>query len=57
VSKEYDGWTVKHFRGYLMPWWFNATKSRVIKGIGKKVWEQWKKMGTKIVKVKLVEVK
>ena len=54
---EYDGWTVKNKWGSLLPHFFNYRRRDVIKELGVDIWKAWKRIGHKIVKVKLVEVK
>ena len=56
--KKYDGWTLKCGK-YLRIGFCHDTRSEVIRHIEKlrgESWEKYRKMGQKIVKVKLVEV-
>ena len=54
---KYDGWTVKNKWGSLLPHFFNKKRSEVIEQLGVRVWKEWEKIGHKIVKVELIEVK
>jgi len=53
---KYDGWAVKNKWGSLLPHFFNEKRSEVIEQLGVGVWKEWKKIGHKIVKVRLVEM-
>ena len=53
MMEKYDGWIIKDKRGSFLLWTLGRTKSEVTGNRNLKV---WKKMGHKIVKVKLMEV-
>ena len=54
---KYCGWTIKNKWGSLLPHFLNEKRSEVIEQFGVRVWKEWEKIGNKIVKVKLIEVK
>ena len=54
MAKKYDGWVVKNKWGSLLFWTFKETQKETQDGVSD--WEQWKKLGFKLVKVKFVEV-
>ena len=62
--KEYDGWTIKSFRG-LNPWlifsYFHVSRTDVIKDFERRVglgsWKKEKRRGgVEIVKIKFIEI-
>ena len=57
MSEKYDGWIVKNKWGSLLKWTFADTRRETIaktnRGMG---WDYFKRIGCKIVKVRLVEV-
>jgi len=55
--KNYDGWCVLTPNGKLLPNLFEETRTEIVRNrIGLIEWEEWRRDGVKIVKVKLVEV-
>lgn len=53
---KFEGWVVKNKWGSLLPYFFRRRRKDVIKQLGAALWKEWEKEGTKIVKVRLVEV-
>lgn len=57
MEEKYDGWIVKERWGSLLLSTIAYTEGQVIANIGYGKWEEWRRQGCKIVKVKLIEVK
>lgn len=54
---EHNGWVMKNKWGSLLIWTAGYLKRDVIEKIGKEQYREWKRLGHKIVKAKLTEVK